>query len=210
MASQTLTRPKRKWLLWLVCGLGIGQVLCALALLALVVSVLESRAMFSGSTDPLGYESTGIRYMLAEWPEAGHFPEHIPADAEQVWFYFFRYPFGDGPDRHLQLRLQLPAERVGELWETYEAAAIEHRTASTKATCKPTTDSAECASCTPLPKLRATGRVLREFPEFPPTYDFFFLGEDSGGGNSCWEHGRTWGVAIDRSASQVVYWLSFW
>jgi hypothetical protein len=197
---------RRRWAIATV-GLLMGVVV------TLTIAGLNLGAIiFSNSLPTTNVARYGeLRAQMGNSPD-NHFPEQIPADAEHVWFYYRPGLLQGRTD--LQLRLQLPAERISEVQKKYEGIAVDHRVgprAREGEDCqKAFFAPGPCAvppSCFRLPRLYATGG---EPAEFSQEYEFFVLGAVAANPSTCWNHGDTWGVAVNRAEAQVVYWASSW
>jgi hypothetical protein len=130
---------------------------------------------------------------------SSHFPNQIPSDAEDAWLFYQPAVWQGGMEA--RLGLQLPEQRVSELWENYKSTAIGHRMGADNACCNRIGPETEFGACTRVPPPYATGE---EPVDLPGSCDIFILGRDGHQG-----HGEGWGVAIDRSVAKVVYW-AFW
>ena len=127
---------------------------------------------------------------FADTPSIRHFPIKIPADVSEAYLYY--HPGFLQGGTVFQLRLQLPKEQILVEKERWLAQAI---------------DISEYGSI-PLRGLRAGHEAGIQMPE---TFELIWLGaEPAGQGNYEWNHGSTYGVAIDEVNSEIVYWFEWW
>jgi len=144
-----------------------------------------------------------------------HFPIEIPETAKMVRFSFFPGFLQGGA--HIQLRLRLPSEESERIYEEYIGRAArrfiggDSNTHMNKSNGYPTT-------------FFYTGDTGAT--EFPDSYEILVLGPCARRGSAerqqvngesdaalrapRWNHGRSYGVAIDRKHSVVVYWAASW
>ena len=127
---------------------------------------------------------------FADNPSLRHFPDQIPADVSAAYLYY--HPGFLQGGTVFQLRLQLPKEQILVEKERWLAQAI---------------DISEYGSI-PLRSLRAGHEAGIQIPE---TFELIWLGaEPAGNGDYEWNHGSTYGVAIDEISSEIVYWFEWW
>jgi hypothetical protein len=129
-----------------------------------------------------------------------HFPEAIPADATNMRLDYLPRLMQGGC--HLQLRLELPLKQVVDLRAHFVAIA-KHQFHGGD-----TNDHANLSEGVPTTFFYTSGTDDRSFPS---TYEIFVLDAQPGGSSEFeWNHGQSYGVAIDVSASEIVYWLEYW
>jgi hypothetical protein len=158
-------------------------------------NISESKAI----TDTSHYRE--IRHQL--WLKKDvikHFPKEIPADAKGVRLAYSRSFLQGGS--FFQVRLKQPQEKIKNLLSQYRDIAIhkyqggntnEHsnQTNGVPTTFFYTSDSGE--------------------ESFPTSYEILVLGANNRGSHDFkWNHGDSYGVAIDSSTSEIVYWAEAW
>ena len=179
---------------------GIARVLVSFLLLGFLgfCVVAQTFGPSEQITDTSRYAE--IRASFGESVLVQHFPDEIPADAENVELaYLPRFLQGGS---YLQLRLKLPPRRIEDLYSHFSASAIhEYR-------------GGDLSYHGKLPDGVPTTRFYTSDTDdevFPPTYEIFVLGAQPGGSSEFeWNHGYSYGVAIDRFASEIVYWSEYW
>ncbi|WP_016952265.1 hypothetical protein [Anabaena sp. PCC 7108] len=136
----------------------------------------------------------------ADLDKIKHFPVEIPVDAKIVHMAYS--PESVQGSSFLQVRLKEPSEKIQKLLSQYSKSAVrEYRGGDTnehsnKPNGLPTT-------------FFYTGDSATE--AFPQTYQIFVLkAQNQGQPGFKWNHGNSYGVAIDSSASEIVYWVEKW
>jgi hypothetical protein len=142
-----------------------------------------------------------IRYRVWSKPEIiKHFPESIPTDAKEVKMIYA--PGLTKGSSVLQLRYKLPSIRTDQLLLDYQKVA-KHKYLGGN-----TNDHANQPQGVPTTFFYTT--ELEE-QTFPPTYQILVLNaRDRGTPNFKWQHGDSYGVAIDKFSSEIVYWAEQW
>jgi hypothetical protein len=96
----------------------------------------------------------------------------------------------------------LPADKIGDLYTQFNQLAV-HRYIGGDSNIH-----ANSSDGVPTTFFRTSDNHVSTFPI---TYEILVLGaepyKDSG---FKWNHGTSYGVAIDKSASEIVYWLEDW
>ena len=179
----------------------VGRLLAVLTLIGCLILVVLARS--SGHLP--GHITDVSRYSEVRKGFEGsilvqHFPEEIPDDAVNVHFDYLPRLMQGG--MHFQLRLELPRERVEDLRIEFLALA-EHQFQGggrfdherlpngVPTTCFYTGDTEGCS--------------------FPSSYEVFVLDAQPGGGSEAeWNHGHSYGIAVDVQASEIVYWAEYW
>lgn len=142
------------------------------------------------------------------WALVKHFPYDIPTDATNVHLYFLP-GFLQGTTI-FQLKMKLPPKKITSLQSQYRPLAKRRykwgskNNSPTEYIC-PTNDGNwtirydyNCYTCG------------NKNQSFLPTYEILVL-EDTRGGSECrWNHAEHYRVAIDSSASEIVYWVEAW
>ncbi len=130
-------------------------------------------------------------------PLVEHFPERIPPEAREIRLdYLPRLMQGGG---HLQLKMELPGEEVEALVAGFRGQAKYRFEGGDW------NEHVNMAGGVPTTFYYTSGK---EEEEFPPTYEVLVLGVGAAGYE--WNHGYSYGVAIDEGASVVVYWVEYW
>lgn len=133
-------------------------------------------------------------YLLGE-----HFPKTIPADATNVRLSYI--PRRMQGASHLQLRLELPAEQVINLRAQFITDAKYQYWGGM-------IDQANLPQGAQTTDFYTSGT---DDHRFPSTYEIFVLEvRPAGSPDFEWNHGTSYGVAINVSASEIVYWFEFW
>ncbi len=162
------------------------------------LEAVRDRSLLGVTRDVSTYPA--IRAQLGDHPAIRHFPQTIPSDATDVHFYF-RPDFLQG-GTSLQLRLTLPREQIDQLYSQFKDQAIRQYFGGDANT------HVNLPNGVPTTFFFTSGSETRSFPE---TYEILVLGAESRGDpDFTWNHGTTYGVAIDVSASVIVFWLEDW
>jgi hypothetical protein len=128
-----------------------------------------------------------------------HFPEVIPSDATEVKLEYLPRLMQGGS--HFQLRLKLPSNQIEGLYSHFDAIA--------KLRCM----GCETIHDTRLVEVPTTFFYTSDTDDvsFPESYEILVLDAQPGGSPEFeWNHGHSYGVAIDISASEAVYWFEYW
>jgi hypothetical protein len=134
-------------------------------------------------------------------PLVQHFPDEIPANATDV-HVLYSLPFMQ-KGAYFQLRFKLPPQQIADLLAEYNARAVWKY----KGCCYTVGENDP-----PLPTF-----YVDDSPDGavrPVNYTIFVLGAQPRGGSDPpdfpWNHGHTYGVAINSSISEVLYWAEAW
>lgn len=123
-----------------------------------------------------------------------HFPEVIPANARNIRLdYFPKILQGGG---HLQLRVQIPPKEVSQILDKYDELAIHRFMGGNR-----------FDHMRQQPEGGHTTDFYTSDTEdhkFPDSFEILVLGGRYG------NHGRSYGLAVDRSSSDVVFWAEWW
>ncbi len=129
-----------------------------------------------------------------------HFPHDLPSGAANV-----RIAYSDGlgtKESFFQIRLKQSPEKIQELLSQYKnIAKYQYKGGDTN-------DHVNLPDGVPT-----TFFYTSDFSEesFPPTYEILVLdAKDKGTPGFKWNHGHSYGVAIDSSTSEIVYWSEKW
>lgn len=142
-----------------------------------------------------------IRYHLwSDNDEVKHFPHQIPTDAKDV-----RIAYSPGflqGGSYFQVRLKQSPENIQKLLSQYKnLAKREYRGGNTN-------DHINLPNGIPTTFFYTSDHPTESFPN---TYQILVLNaQDRGNSDFKWNHGKSYGVAIDSSASEIVYWAEKW
>lgn len=150
-------------------------------------------------TDTSRYRELRQSLSASEYP-VKHFPPNIPADAKNVKISYSPGFFQGGS--HFQIRLKQSPEQINKLLAKYKnQAKNEYRGGNTN-------DHANLPKGVPTTFFYTSDS---EAHSFPATYQILVLGaQDRGTPGFKWNHGDSYGVAIDSSTSEIVYWAEQW
>ncbi|MFK0734265.1 MAG: hypothetical protein ACFKPT_12085 [Gloeotrichia echinulata GP01] len=179
--------------------------LFSLSSLGVVGGSFFLRKAFSSSTTPeIVTDTSRYRELRESLSSANypikHFPINIPADAQNVKISYTPGFLQGGS--YFQIRLKQSPDKIKKLLSQYkDIAKYEYRGGNTN-------------DHTNLPQgVPTTFFYTSDSPEesFPPTYKILVLGaQDRGSPGFKWNHGDSYGVAIDSSTSDIVYWAEQW
>jgi hypothetical protein len=129
-----------------------------------------------------------------------HFPSDIPSDAQDVKIAYS--PGSSVGNSFLQIKLKQPPEKIKKSLSLYQKMAKHQYTGGS------TNDHANLPNGVPT-TFFYTGDAATE--SFPPSYKILvFDAQDRGTSGFHWSHGDSYGVAINSSASEIVYWFEKW
>ncbi len=149
--------------------------------------------------DTSKYQS--IRYnSWSNQAQIKHFPATIPNQATDVRVIY--YPGSSEYGRIFQLQMKLPEEEINQaLFEYRDIAKHKYRGGDTN-------DHANQKNGVPTTFLYT--RDLQA-GTFPSTYEILVLNANNRGTSDFpWNHGDSYGVAIDKMALKIVYWAEEW
>lgn len=129
-----------------------------------------------------------------------HFPEQLPPQAENIRIAY--YPGFSPNGSFFQLRLQHSPGKIQTLLSQYEKIAkYQYQGGNTN-------DHVNLENGVPTTFFYTSNNSQESFPA---TYTIFVLdAQDRGKPGFKWNHGHSYGVAIDISASEIVYWAEKW
>ncbi|MEM9922411.1 MAG: hypothetical protein AAF915_01420 [Cyanobacteria bacterium P01_D01_bin.50] len=129
-----------------------------------------------------------------------HFPATIPAEGTDVRVIY--YPGSSEYGRIFQLHMKLPEQQIKKaLYEYRDIAKYKYRGGDTN-------DHANQKNGVPTTFLYTSDLQAGTFPS---TYEILVLNaNDRGTSDFPWNHGDSYGVAIDKIASEIVYWAEEW
>jgi hypothetical protein len=129
-----------------------------------------------------------------------YFPPQIPIDAKNV-----QMVYSDGKtygNRFLQIRLQEPESKIQKLLADYRKIA-QHQYYGGD-----TNEHSNLPNGVPTTFFYTNGLANQTFPN---SYEILVLGTDNQGDVGFnWKHGDSYGVAIDSSSKEIVYWVEKW
>ncbi|MFQ4145789.1 hypothetical protein [Chlorogloeopsis sp. ULAP02] len=149
--------------------------------------------------DPSRYGE--IKYKLwTNQNQLKHFPTVVSAQYSDVYLAYS--PASSQGNSFFQVRLKLPNQQIKKLLSKYRAIAkYTYRGGNTN-------DHANLAKGVPTTFFYTSGS---QEDSFPSSYEIFVLdARDRGNSDFKWHHGESSGVAIDSSASEIVYWAEEW
>ena len=130
-----------------------------------------------------------------------HFPAIIPSVAKDVRVIY--YPGSTEYGRIFQLRMKLPKEQINKALSKYKNVA------KYKFQGGDTNDHANQENGVPTTFLYTSDLQAETFPT---TYEILVLNANNRGTSDdfSWNHGDSYGVAVDKMASEIVYWAEEW
>lgn len=130
-----------------------------------------------------------------------HFPKQIPADAKNVRFVYSPGYMQAG--NILQLRLKQPQTKITALLAEYEKVALlKYRGGNSN-------EHVNKPNGVPTTFFHTNDDTTDN--SFPFNYEILVLGvEDKCCKDFKWNHGNSYGVAINRQAEEIVYWTEEW
>ncbi|BAY61212.1 hypothetical protein NIES22_12730 [Calothrix brevissima NIES-22] len=138
--------------------------------------------------------------LIAHGYQVKHFPNKIPQDAQDVDIAYSPDVLKGGS--FFQLRLKESPEKIKQLLSQYKSVAkYEYRGGNTN-------DHANQPNGVPTTFFYTSKTSV---DSFPPSYEILVLdAQDQGKPGFKWNHGYSYGVAIDSSTSDIVYWSEQW
>ncbi|MBF2006544.1 hypothetical protein ACF3DV_28200 [Chlorogloeopsis fritschii PCC 9212] len=149
--------------------------------------------------DPSRY--TEIRHKLwLNQNQLKHFPADISAHSPNVFLAYS--PASSQGNSFFQVRLKLPNQQIKKLLSEYRTIAkYRYRGGNTN-------DHANLSNGVPTTFFYTSDS---QEDSFPVSYEIFVLdARDRSNSDFKWNHGNSYGVAIDSSASEIVYWAEEW
>ncbi|QSJ18284.1 hypothetical protein JYQ62_05580 [Nostoc sp. UHCC 0702] len=180
-------------------------VLLSLSSVGIVGGSFFLRKAFSSTNEPEIITDTSrygeIRNQLwSNNDEVKYFPNEIPADAKSARITYSQGFLQGGS--YLQLRLKQSPEKIQKLLTQYRKLA-KHKYIGGD-----TNDHANLPNGVPTTFFYTSDSTTESFP---PTYEILVLNaQDRGSPGFKWNHGDSYGVAIDSAASEIVYWAEKW
>ena len=190
--SPFVRSPIFPWLLYIVLGVG------SIFVVSVIIGIRSHSVYPKTVTDVSQYEK-----ILNSFPISGltdHFPKVIPANAKNVSLnYFPAFMQGSG---NFELRFKLPATEVKQIFAKYNTIATHHYTGGD------TIDHSGQPTSPPMPSFYTSDKGSHKLPN---SFVVLVLGAKSMGGTEHpWDKGESYGLAVDLSSSEVVYWTQWW
>ncbi len=180
-------------------------VLMSLGSVGIIGVGLVLREVFSGAKEAKTVNNTSryreIRHKF--WSNqhlVKHFPDDIPTNASDVHLAYSPGALQGGS--FFQLRLKLPAEEIKKSLNKYRTITkYKYRGGNTN-------DHANLPNGVPTTFFYTSGSKEDSFPD---SYEILVLGaNDRGSRDFKWNHGNSFGVAINSSISEIIYWVEEW
>ncbi|MEH2408732.1 hypothetical protein [Nostoc sp.] len=182
-----------------------SQFILALASLSIVGGSFFLRTTFSNTSEPKIITDTSrykeIRNQLwSNNDQVKHFPNEIPTDAQDIHIAY--YPEILPAGSFFQIRLKEPQKKIEKLLSQYRNSA-KHKYKGGN-----TNDHINQPDGVPTTFFYTSDSHTESFPA---TYEILVLNaEDKGRPGFKWNHGDSYGVAINSSASEIIYWSEKW
>ncbi|MEH2466190.1 hypothetical protein [Nostoc sp.] len=182
-----------------------SQFLLALASLSIVGGSFFLRRNISSTSEPKIITDTSrykeIRNQLwSNNDQVKHFPNEIPTDAKNVHIaYSPKFLQGSS---FFQVRLKQSPNKIKKLLSQYRNSAKHKYTGGN------TNDHINQPNGVPTTFFYTSDSHTESFPA---TYEILVLNADNKGRPGFkWNHGDSYGVAINSSASEIIYWYEKW
>jgi hypothetical protein len=134
-----------------------------------------------------------------------HFPPEIPSDAQNTRLYFVPGFLQGGTI--FQLRMQLPPKKIENIQAQFrKTAKLKYIPDSNNNSLK--AETSPQGVLINHEYIFHTGELSDQ--PFPKNYEILVLEDTSGAPKYEWKHSTAYGVAIDSSMSEVVYWAEAW
>ncbi len=132
--------------------------------------------------------------------QINHFPATIPLEGTDVRVIY--YPGSSEYGRIFQLHMKLPEQQIKKALSEYrDIAKYKYQGGDTN-------DHANQKNGVPTTFLYTSDLQAETFPS---TYEILVLNANNRGSSDFpWNHGDSYGVAIDKIASEIVYWAEEW
>ena len=135
-----------------------------------------------------------------EHEQLNHFPSQVPPEAIFAKFHFHPRVFQGSTV--LQLRLGLSSDAINDLWEKYSELAKYSCSADD------VNDNVIFEGEVPTTSFLTSDS---ESYDFPSTYEILIIDAvPLGKANFEWNHGISYGVAIDVENLEILYWYEDW
>ena len=130
-----------------------------------------------------------------------HFPAIIPSEAKDARVIF--YPGSSEYGKIFQLRMKLPEEQIQKSLDKYRNVA------KYKFQGGDTNDHSNQENGVPTTFLYTANLEAKSFPS---TYEILVLNANNRGTSDdfSWNHGNSYGVAINSTNSEIIYWAEEW
>ncbi|MDM9383186.1 hypothetical protein QUB80_21055 [Chlorogloeopsis sp. ULAP01] len=174
---------------------GVGMVAAGFVFKQTFSNSKESQTV----NDPSRYGE--IRHKLwTNQNQLKHFPTDVAAHSSNVYLAYS--PASSQGNSFFQVRLKLPNQQIKKLLSEYKTIAkFKYRGGNIN-------DHANLPNGVPTTFFYTSGS---QEDSFPYSYEILVLdARDRGNSDFKWNHGESYGVAIDSSASEIVYWAEAW
>ncbi len=163
-----------------------------------------SRASDSSQENQIVNNVKSYREVRERWSNQAlikHFPTQIPADAKNVRFVYS--PGSMQAGNILQLRLKQPQAKIAALLSEYKKVTkVKYRGGNSN-------EHVNKPNGVPTTFFHTSNDTTDN--SFPFNYEILVLGvSDRGSKDFKWNHGNSYGVAINRQAEEIVYWVEEW
>jgi hypothetical protein len=135
-----------------------------------------------------------------------HFPDKIPQEATNVRLFFLPGFMQGGTI--FQLRMKLPPEKI-KSWQSQFRKTAKRKYISGGKDNSPKEETSPDGVNVTFEYNFYTNDSGDSSP-FPPSYEILVLADTRGAPEYDWNHPELYGVAIDISASEIVYWAEDW
>jgi len=182
-----------------------SQFILALASLGSVGGSFFLKTTFSSTSKPKIITDTSrykeIRnYLWSDNDQIKHFPNEIPTDAKGVRIAYSP-EFSQGGS-FFQIKLKQPPKKIEKLLSQYRNSA-KHKYIGGN-----TNNHINQPNGVPTTFFYTSDSPAESFPA---TYEILVLNaEDKGRAGFKWNHGDSYGVAINSSDSEIIYWAEKW
>lgn len=173
------------------------------AVAAIVWIIVSFNSALDSVTDIARYHE--VRHQFDSSSVIKHFPDDIPIDATDVHLYYSPGFLQGGTI--FQLKMKLPPEKIKSFSSQYRPLAKRRYKQGNKNN-SPT--EYKCSDNMVITYNYPCHTCGKKIAFFPPTYEILVLGDTRGGPECRWNHAEHYGVAIDSSASEIVYWFEEW
>lgn len=147
-----------------------------------------------------------IRGFEPNSPLIKHFPDNIPPEASNVRLFFLPGFMQGGTI--FQLRMKVPPEKIKNLQSQFRKTAKWKYIPGGKDN-SPKEETSPDGVTINFEYNFHTSDFGKSSP-FPPSYEILVLEDTRGAPEYDWNHPELYGVAIDISASEIVYWAEDW
>jgi hypothetical protein len=134
-----------------------------------------------------------------------HFPNQIPSNAKNLGLYYTPGHLQGGAI--FQIRMQLPADEIKTLQSQFRKIAKRKYIPGSQNN-SPKSETIPSGENISFNYNLYAGES--ETKEFPPDYEILVLEDTRGAPKYDWNHSNLYGVAINVSNHEIVYWMEDW